>query len=156
MRTYRVLFAPRSPRIAFPARLRIARNSLRTLNLLFWYGSHFPFQASIALKTPRPRRHMPQFPRRCGFEVRPVEELAVDHSEYIGCIAWACSSTGSAPALRESRRNHTSAASGVAYAETRGATTLPNRTEVGLKPFRSCGSAVVRSAMRLLIVPSLG
>jgi hypothetical protein len=35
--------------------------------------------------------------------------------------------------LQESRRNHTSAASGVAYAETCGATTLLNWTEAGPK-----------------------
>ena len=35
--------------------------------------------------------------------------------------------------LQISRLNHISAASGVAYAETCGATTLPNWTEVGLK-----------------------
>ena len=45
----------------------------------------------------------------------------------------ACSSAGRAPALQVSRLNHISAASGVAYAETCGATTLPNWTEVGLK-----------------------
>jgi hypothetical protein len=47
-----------------------------------------------------------------------------------GCM-WACSSAGRAPALQESRQNHTSAASGVAYADSRGATTLLNWTEVG-------------------------
>jgi len=36
-------------------------------------------------------------------------------------------------ALQESRQNHTSAASGVAYAEPRGATNPLNWTEVGLK-----------------------
>ena len=46
---------------------------------------------------------------------------------------WACSSAGRAPALQESRQNHTSAASGVAYAETRGATTLLDWTEAGPK-----------------------
>jgi hypothetical protein len=35
--------------------------------------------------------------------------------------------------LQESRQNHTSAASGVAYAETRGATNLLNWTEAGPK-----------------------
>ena len=35
--------------------------------------------------------------------------------------------------MQESRQNHTSAASGVAYAETCGATTLSNWTEVGPK-----------------------
>ncbi len=43
---------------------------------------------------------------------------------------WACSSAGRAPALQESRQNHTSAASGVAYAETRGATST---SRIGLK-----------------------
>jgi len=35
--------------------------------------------------------------------------------------------------LQESKQNHTSAASGVAYAETRGATNLLNWTEAGPK-----------------------
>jgi hypothetical protein len=42
---------------------------------------------------------------------------------------------GRAPALQVSRLNHTSAASGVAYAETCGATTLSNWTDVGPKVF---------------------
>jgi hypothetical protein len=46
---------------------------------------------------------------------------------------WACSSAGRAPALQESRRNHTSAVSGVDYAETGGATNPLNGTEVGPK-----------------------
>src|SRR5271169_6971681 len=46
---------------------------------------------------------------------------------------WACSSAGRAPASQESRQNHTSAASGVAYAETRGATNLWKWTDVGPK-----------------------
>src|SRR5208282_5009256 len=46
---------------------------------------------------------------------------------------WACSSAGRASALQTSRQNHISAASGVAYAGTRGATTLLSWTEVGLK-----------------------
>ena len=45
----------------------------------------------------------------------------------------ACSSAGRASALQVSRLNHTSAASGVAYADSRGATTLLNWTEVGPK-----------------------
>jgi hypothetical protein len=44
---------------------------------------------------------------------------------------WACSSAGRAPALQVCRLNHTSSASGVAYADSRGATTLLNWTEVG-------------------------
>jgi hypothetical protein len=48
-------------------------------------------------------------------------------------LQWACSSAGRAPALQESRQNHTSAASGVAYAELRGATNLLNWTEAGPK-----------------------
>ena len=49
-----------------------------------------------------------------------------------GCM-WACSSAGRAPALQESRQNHTSAASGVAYADSRGAINLLNWTEAGPK-----------------------
>jgi hypothetical protein len=42
--------------------------------------------------------------------------------------------------LQESRQNHTSAASGVAYAESRGATNLLNWTEAGPKiRFTSAG-----------------
>src|SRR5437879_12960105 len=52
----------------------------------------------------------------------------------------ACSSAGRAPALQVSRLNHISAASGVAYTETRGATTLSNWTDVGPKALlRSLG-----------------
>ena len=59
---------------------------------------------------------------------------------------WACSSAGRAPALQESRQNHTSAASGVAYAERRGATNPLNWTEVGPKTcLRSWGNARVRA-----------
>jgi hypothetical protein len=47
------------------------------------------------------------------------------------CTAWACSSAGRAPALQVSRVNHISAASGVAYAESCGATNLLNWTDVG-------------------------
>jgi hypothetical protein len=58
-----------------------------------------------------------------------------------GCM-WACSSAGRAPALQESRQNHTSAASGVAYAGTRGAINLLNWTEVGPNAcLRSLGAA---------------
>ena len=61
-------------------------------------------------------------------------------------------------ALQISRVNHISAASGVAYAEPHGATTLPNWTDDGpkivLRSFQD--DAVVCCAMRLLIVPSLG
>jgi hypothetical protein len=46
---------------------------------------------------------------------------------------WACSSAGRAPALQESRQNHTSAASGVANADSRGAINLLNWTEAGPK-----------------------
>src|SRR6266576_4152303 len=54
-------------------------------------------------------------------------------------LEWACSSAGRAPALQVSRLNHISAASGVAYTETCGATTLSNWTDVGPKrlPYRS-------------------
>ena len=45
----------------------------------------------------------------------------------------ACSSAGRAPALQESGKTHTSAASGVAYADTRGATDPLNWTDVGPK-----------------------
>ncbi len=57
-----------------------------------------------------------------------------------GCM-WACSSAGRAPALQESRQNHTSAASGVAYADARCATNLLNWTEVGPKSYQAnpCG-----------------
>src|SRR5271170_6967015 len=48
-------------------------------------------------------------------------------------LLWACSSAGRAPALQESRQNHTSAASGVAYAETHGATNLFKWTDIGPK-----------------------
>jgi hypothetical protein len=48
--------------------------------------------------------------------------------------------------LQESRQNHTSAASGVAYAERRGATNPLNWTEVGPKTcLRSWGNARVRA-----------
>jgi hypothetical protein len=59
--------------------------------------------------------------------------------------------------LQVSRLNHISAASGVAYAETCGATTLPNWTEVGLKPIVSglWGNAFIR-AMWLCIVGMSG
>src|SRR6267143_3916857 len=49
----------------------------------------------------------------------------------------ACSSAGRAPALQVSRLNHITAASGVAYMETRGATTLSNWTDVGPKALTS-------------------
>ena len=39
--------------------------------------------------------------------------------------------TTKTPALQESRQNHTSAASGVAYADSRGAINLLNWTDVG-------------------------
>ena len=58
-----------------------------------------------------------------------------------GCM-WACSSAGRAPALQESRQNHTSAASGVAYAGTRGAINLLNWTEVGPKLDRTPASGL--------------
>ena len=64
-----------------------------------------------------------------------------------GCRG-ACSSAGRAPALQVSRINHISAASGVAYTETRGATILSNWTDVGPKRFlrslgrRRCGGHV--------------
>ena len=51
---------------------------------------------------------------------------------------------GRAPALQVSRLSHTSAASGVAYAETCGATTLSNWTDVGPKVcLKYLGNAVV-------------
>src|ERR1700733_822258 len=58
-----------------------------------------------------------------------------------GCM-WACSSAGRAPALQESRQNHTSAASGVAYAEARGATNLVNWTDVGPKLTRPASNPI--------------
>src|SRR5467141_3586541 len=60
-------------------------------------------------------------------------------------VLWACSSAGRAPALQVSRVNSISAASGVAYAETRGATTLSNWTEIGPTNLASglWGNAVV-------------
>jgi hypothetical protein len=48
-------------------------------------------------------------------------------------ISWACSSAGRAPALQVCRVNPISSASGVAYAETRGAITLLNWTDIGPK-----------------------
>jgi hypothetical protein len=51
--------------------------------------------------------------------------------ESIHLPLWACSSARSAPALQVSRANHTSAASGVAYAEPCRATNLLNWTDVG-------------------------
>src|SRR5271156_1351498 len=53
--------------------------------------------------------------------------------EWRSLLLWACSSAGRAPALQESRQNHTSAASGVAYADSRGAINLLNWTEAGPK-----------------------
>ena len=54
-------------------------------------------------------------------------------------LAWACSSAGRAPALQVSRLNHISAASGVAYGEPHGATTLSNWTDLGPKALGSLG-----------------
>src|SRR6516162_1037979 len=54
-------------------------------------------------------------------------------------LPWACSSAGRAPALQVSSVNHLSAASGVVYAKTRGATNPLKWTDVGPKFFFSLG-----------------
>ncbi len=63
-------------------------------------------------------------------------------------LEWACSSAGRASALQVSRLNHISAASDVAYADPRGATTLSNWTDVGPKrrdgPLHTIKSLIVR------------
>ena len=51
----------------------------------------------------------------------------------VGSTVWYCGVIERAPALQESGQNHTSAASGVAHAEPRGATNGLNWTEVGPK-----------------------
>src|SRR5437762_10636578 len=75
-------------------------------------------------------------------------------------LAWACSSAGRAPALQVSRLNHISAASGVAYAEPRGATTLSNWTDVGPKTLPQvfeatplCMPCLIVGVSRFLMVP---
>src|SRR5712671_4447878 len=58
-------------------------------------------------------------------------------------------------ALQVSRANHISAASGVAYTETRGATTLSNWTDVGPKALRrSLGVASAPSGIADVSLPT--
>src|SRR5208283_253551 len=68
----------------------------------------------------------------------------------IKCLQrWACSSAGRAPALQVSSLNHTSAASGVAYADARGVTSLSNWTDVGLNSLYQQIPRATRRTMRL-------
>src|SRR5580692_7212945 len=65
----------------------------------------------------------------------------LSHTVNVACDGRA-GEVAKAPALQESRQNHTSAASGVAYADARGAIDLLNWTEVGPKSYQAtpCGS----------------
>src|SRR5258708_37643842 len=94
--------------------------------------------------------HEPQ-PESTYFESRwSFAMLILLQSFRIIELEWACSSAGRAPALQVSNINHISAASGVAYTETRGATTLLNWTDVGPTTSK-CRS--VKEFMRLVASP---
>src|SRR6516225_11662225 len=81
------------------------------------------------------------------------EQVVICHSDRLQLfriteLARACSSAGRAPALQASSVNHISAASGVAYTKTRGATNPLKRTDVGPKA-SACGSFATLSGRNL-------